>query len=415
MAGRLFGSPVLVLRTVGRRSGARRESPVLYVPHGGGYAVVASNAGSDKVPAWWLNLQSEPQAHVLAGGNWQRVTARRASKEEAAGLWPRIASRNAAFAKYRARAGRDIPVVILERTEASSSDDTQRVEVSAGTIEYRDTGGDGETVVLLHGVTMNGTLWRNVTPELEGRYRLIVPTLPLGSHRLPMHPDADLTLRGQVRIVADFLEALGLEAATLVSNDWGGGLLLMSEGRDQRIARMVLAACETFDNYPPGLPGKVLAWVGRAPGGLWAVAHLLRLRPLRRLPTTYGWMSKRPVPDEIVDGWLSPLRAQRAIRRDLEKYVRGVRGARGELMAATERLIEFDHPVLVAWGPEDRVMPVAHGRRLARMLPQGRFVEIADSFTLIPEDQPIVLAEQIDRFIRETPLPAAEMESVDER
>ncbi len=270
--------------------------------------------------------------------------------------------------------------------------------LSAGSIDYDDTGGDGPVVVLLHGVTMDGTLWRHVVRDLRADHRCVVPTLPLGAHRRPMRPDADLSLRGQAQLVAEFLEALDLHHVTLVCNDWGGAVLLLSEGRDARVARVVVTACETFDNYPPGLPGKVFAVLGRVPGGLLVAAHTLRVRPLRRLPITYGWMSKRPVPNEIMDGWLRPVRTP-AIRRDLRKYVRDVKSARHELLDATERLAWFDRPVLVVWSPEDPVMPIEHGRRLADLLPRARMVEIPDSYTLIAEDQPALLGRLIRAFV----------------
>lgn len=104
------------------------------------------------------------------------------------------------------------------------------LELAAGVIEYEDTGGDGQVVVFLHGVVISGSLWRNVVPHLRSAYRCIVPTLPLGAHRRPMRPDADLTLRGQVRIVAEFLDRLDLRDITLVGNDWGGAQILISEG-----------------------------------------------------------------------------------------------------------------------------------------------------------------------------------------
>ena len=102
------------------------------------------------------------------------------------------------------------------------------VELSAGIVEYKDTGGAGPVVVMLHGVAMDRSLWRHVVAELRSHYRCITPTLPLGGHPRPMRPDADLSLRGQVRLVAEFLERLGLSDVTLVANDWGGAQLLIS-------------------------------------------------------------------------------------------------------------------------------------------------------------------------------------------
>jgi pimeloyl-ACP methyl ester carboxylesterase len=71
-----------------------------------------------------------------------------------------------------------------------------------------------------------------------------------------MRADADLSIRAQARLVAEFLERLDLREATLVGNDWGGAQLLVSEGIDERVGRLVLASCEAFENYPPGVPGR---------------------------------------------------------------------------------------------------------------------------------------------------------------
>ncbi|MFL5825781.1 MAG: alpha/beta fold hydrolase [Thermoleophilaceae bacterium] len=270
------------------------------------------------------------------------------------------------------------------------------IQLSAGTIEYEDTG-QGPLLVLIHGATMNGSLWRNVVGELCRDHRCVVPTLPLGGHRIPMNDDADLSLRGQVGILVEVLERLELRDATLVASDWGGPQLL--SGND-RVARLVLTSCEAFDNFPPGLPGKNLQLTGRMPGVLALAVRALKLRALRRTPITYGWMSKRPVPDEVMDDWLRPLTTQPEVRRDLAKYVHPLE--RDAFVKAAEQLRSFDRPALVVWATEDRVMPPEHGRRLAELLPQGRLVEIADSYTLIPEDQPLELARVLREFVRET-------------
>ena len=272
------------------------------------------------------------------------------------------------------------------------------LELAAGVIEYEDTGGDGQVVVFLHGVVISGSLWRNVVPHLRSAYRCIVPTLHLGAHRRPMRPDADLTLRGQVRIVAEFLDRLDLRDITLVGNDWGGAQILISEGLNQRIGRLILCSCEAFDNYPPGLPGRGLKLAAALQGGIGGLSQLVRIRALRRLPLAFGWMSKRPVPDEVVDDWFRPLLTEPRIRRDLRKYSLSLPKAR-VLLDWAERQRSFGGPVLVVWAAEDRIMPREHGRRLADMFAQGRLLEIPDSYTLLREDQPLLLAEAISDFL----------------
>lgn len=271
------------------------------------------------------------------------------------------------------------------------------VQLNAGPIEYRDTGGDGPVVVLIGGLAIGPTLWDGVVTALEGAHRVIVPTLPWGAHRRPMHPEADLSLRGHARIVSDLLEALDLRDVTLVENDTGMAQLVATE-HPERIARLVITSCEAFDNYPPGLAGKTIGIVGRLPGGIRFAMAQLKLRPLRRLPMTFGWMTKHGIDDAMMDEWLRPLHTQRAIRRDLTKYIRSVDKRVFEDNA--QRLRGFDRPVLVAWAAEDKLMPLEHGRRFAELFPQSRLVEVPDSRTLIPLDQPDVLAGLIARHVR---------------
>jgi F420H(2)-dependent quinone reductase len=104
------GLPLLVLTTTGRKTGKSRSTPVGYLR----FAVIASNAGSDHVPAWWLNLQAEPHADILVDRTPHRVTARRATATEDAALWEQFAGLNPGYDEYRRLTHRRLPVVILE-------------------------------------------------------------------------------------------------------------------------------------------------------------------------------------------------------------------------------------------------------------------------------------------------------------
>jgi pimeloyl-ACP methyl ester carboxylesterase len=275
------------------------------------------------------------------------------------------------------------------------------IEVPTGVIDY-DEVGSGPPVVLLHGVLMDHTLWDRVLPLLPAGFRYLRPVLPLGAHRHPMQPDADLTLPGQVRLVADLLDALRLEDVTLVHSDWGGALFLTARGLDQRVARQVILPCEAFDNFPPGLPGRMVALAARLPAGLQLAARQLRVGWLRRLPLLYGQMARRPVPDQLMRRWTEPVLSDPGVRRDLLAYVRGPFD-KAALVRDTEALRRFRGEVLVLWSPDNRVMPPAHGRRLAALLPRARYAEIPGAYVLSPLDQPEAVAREMGEFLTSAP------------
>jgi pimeloyl-ACP methyl ester carboxylesterase len=273
------------------------------------------------------------------------------------------------------------------------------IELTAGTIEYEDTGGEGPVLVLLGGLVMDGSVWDPVVADLRRDHRCVVPTLPLGAHRKAMRPDADLSLHGFAEMVRELLARLELDDVTLVQNDHAAALVLAGEN-PARVARLVISSCEAFENYPPGLPGKNVRLTAFLPGGVFLAMNAMRLHALRRSPIGFGWMAKRPLPDELVDRWLAPLQGQRDVRRDFRKYVTS--GRRRQMVQVCERLRAFTRPTLVVWTPEDKVQRPEHGRRFAALLGDARLLEIADSYTLIMRDQPLAFAQAIREFVRET-------------
>lgn len=271
----------------------------------------------------------------------------------------------------------------------------ESIALSGGTIDYEDRGGDRPVIVLVGGLLMDATLWGPVVDRLGPAFRCVVPVLPLGGHRRAMHPDADLSLHGQADLLAEFIERLELNDVILAAVDWGGPQLTAVR-HPERLAGLVLLPEEAFDNIPPGLPGKFAGLAGRMPGGIFPVAQTLRVPLLRRLPMTFGWMAKRPIPNDIVASWITGIRTDRKVRRDVAKYVRT--SDYSGLDQAAAALAHFDRPTLVLWAAEDRVMPPEHGRRLAAIIPDARHLELDDTYTLMPLDQPDAVADQISSF-----------------
>jgi len=276
---------------------------------------------------------------------------------------------------------------------------SREIELSAGTISYQDTGGDGPVVLFVHGLLASGMLWAAVVPRLAADARCIVPELPLGAHKRPMKPDAELSPRSVAAMLAELIDKLDLHEVTVVGNDTGGAIcqLLVTE-HPQRIGRLVLTPCDAFEHFfPPAFKPMQLA--AKIRGGLALTVQPVRIRAIRNSPIGFGWLSKRGIPEEAIDDALGTYFGNKAVRRDTEKFVRNV--SKKDTLAAAERLRDFDRPALLAWAREDKFFKVKLAERLLERLPNGRLELIDDSYTFVPIDQPERLAELIREFVRE--------------
>ncbi|MGH2795040.1 MAG: alpha/beta fold hydrolase, partial [Actinomycetota bacterium] len=275
----------------------------------------------------------------------------------------------------------------------------KEVHLPQGTIRYRDTG-HGQPIVFVHGFMVDGRLWRKVTPLLEHDHRCIAPDWPIGSHEVPMNRDADVSPPGVAKMIADFIEALGLENVTLVGNDSGGALTqIVAAEHPKRIGRIVLTNCDAYDNFPP----KGFRWLTKAaniPGFVYEMAQPMRLKSFRNGPLAFGHLAKHGLDQEILEGWCRPGIRSRAIRRDIRKFLRELKPE--HTLSAAAKLKRFDKPALIAWAAEEKLFPFSYAERLASDLPNARLVKIADSWAFIPEDQPQQLADAITAFMRET-------------
>jgi pimeloyl-ACP methyl ester carboxylesterase len=275
------------------------------------------------------------------------------------------------------------------------------LDLPQGSIRYSDCG-KGNTLLFIHGLLVSGDLWRKVVPQLSANYRCIVPDLPLGAHRQPMPPEADLSPLGLAQLIVDFMTALDLQDVTLVGNDTGGGLCqLVAANHPQRLARLVLTNCDAFENFPPPLL-RPLFYAAHIPGFVFLIAQLLRTPFAHNL--LFSTVAHRSLSTEMAKCYFGPLAACSAVRRDVAKVICGI--SNRYTLEAARLFADFHKPVLLVWGEDDFFFPMREAERLQRAFPYARLERVADSKTFVAEDQPDILARSLKQFVHESISPA---------
>ena len=264
------------------------------------------------------------------------------------------------------------------------------------TIEYQEFGPQDSAhppVFFVHGILVDGQLWHGVADSLgRSGYRCIVPTLPLGSHTIPVNDAAALSLPGVAEIVNDAIAALGLSDVTLVGSDTGGGICQLAvDARPDRIGRLVLTNCDAFDQCPPFPFGAVFGLL-RGPISIKTLFALMRIPALRNSPLGFGLLISRPDARLTAD-WIEPCLKDTRICRDLAALLRQV--ATADLTEVATRLTRFAKPVTLVWGQGDRVFPPRLGRRLAGVFSNGKLIEVPDAKTFVSLDDPDAVIDAI--------------------
>jgi pimeloyl-ACP methyl ester carboxylesterase len=264
-----------------------------------------------------------------------------------------------------------------------------QLALKQATIEYQEYGPQDSAhppVVFVHGVLVDGQLWREVAEKL-GRlgYRCIVPTLPLGSHSIPVNDASVLSLHGVAELVNEVIAALDLSEVTLVGSDTGGGICqLVVDAHPERIGRLVLTNCDAFDQCPPFPFGAVFG-VLRGPVSIKAMFATMRLAALRNSPLGFGLLVTRP-DSRVTAGWIAPCLNDSRICRDLAALLRQI--AITDLTDVATRLDRFDKPVTLVWGQDDRVFTPKLGRRLAAAFGNAKLIEVPGARTFVSIDEP---------------------------
>jgi pimeloyl-ACP methyl ester carboxylesterase len=271
---------------------------------------------------------------------------------------------------------------------------SKQIDLPAGTIRYREAG-QGKPIVFVHGYLVDGRLWDGVVDRLSDRFRCLAPDWPIGAQQVAMKPDADLTPYGIAATIADFLEALDLRDVTIVGNDSGGAMSQVLVTRHpERIGRLVLTNCDTHENFPPGI-FKAMPPIAGLPGGMTVLAAPFRIDAVAR--AAFRPFSRAPIPGELISSWMEPGFKDSAVRRDVKKVTSGMN--KRYTLEAAEKLKSSQLPILLTWAPGDRFFPLKYAKRLAGEAGNARIVEIPDSKTFVPLDQPQRLADEIAAFV----------------
>jgi pimeloyl-ACP methyl ester carboxylesterase len=284
----------------------------------------------------------------------------------------------------------------LTRLTRGGTTDMAELALKQATIEYQAFGPEDSAhppVLFVHGILVNGQLWRDVAEHLAGRgFRCIVPTWPLGSHTIPVKDATALSLPGVAEIINDAIVALDISDVTLVGSDTGGGLCqLVVDAHPDRIGRLVLTNCDAFDKCPP-YPFDVAFGVLRGPISIKTLMGPLRLRALRHSPLGFGLLINQPDPD-ITAAWLQPCLNDSRISRDLAALLRQV--AKTDLTDVATRLARFGKPVTLVWGQRDRCFSPSLGRRLAGAFGNAKLIEVPDAKTFVALDNPDAVIDAI--------------------
>jgi pimeloyl-ACP methyl ester carboxylesterase len=284
-------------------------------------------------------------------------------------------------------------------TTQEKAPEARRLATRLGPLAWRSSG-EGPPLVFFAGALANGDLWRDVIGALEDRYRCITVDLPLGAHPWPLSPGADRSATSLARLLPDCLELLDVDDATVIANDTAGGLLLLSLASGhpalERVGRLVLTNCESYDQFPPDKLRKASAMCRAVPRIAGAGIRLQARVPSARRRGVSS-VTRRGLDPERDKSFFGPAARDRRVAGDL---VAAMAGFRPELLVDAARAIpQFDRPVLLIWGDSCDFFPMAHAERLASDFPDATLIRVGGAGTWVPVDDPAAVADGISGFV----------------
>jgi pimeloyl-ACP methyl ester carboxylesterase len=260
------------------------------------------------------------------------------------------------------------------------------VRTASGTIAYAEQGA-GPAALFVHGVLLNGHLWRHQLSGLSDLRRCIAPDL-LAHGDTAIAAEQDVSVTANAEMLAELLDALGIEQVDLVGNDSGGGIAQIFAARHPgRVRSLTLTNCDAHDNWPPDAFKPFLAMA--AAGGLRdALTAMVGDKNIYRSPQALGPAYERPeeVTDETIDCYLLPHLRTAQRTRDLERFLAAFDPR--HTMAVEAELRTLDAPTFIGWGTDDIYCDVKWADWLAGAIPGlRRYVRFDGARIFFPEER----------------------------
>lgn len=260
------------------------------------------------------------------------------------------------------------------------------VQTASGRISYAEQG-TGPVALFVHGVLLNGYLWRHQLEDLSGIRRNIAVDL-LAHGDTEISPDQDVSVTANATMLQQFLDALEIDQVDLVANDSGGGIAqIFAALHPEYVRSFTLTNCDTHDNWPPEAFKPFVAMA--ASGGLRATLDaMLADKKVYRAPDALGPAYEHPdrLSDESIETYLSPFVRSEQRTRDLERFLAAFDNQ--HTLAIEDRLRTLNAPTLIAWGTDDVYFDVKWSHWLADNIPgTRRRIEFEGARIFFPEER----------------------------
>jgi len=270
--------------------------------------------------------------------------------------------------------------------EKKSSPVHRSVQTPSGRISYTEQG-SGPVALFVHGVLLNGYLWRHQLEDLSNIRRCIAVDL-LAHGDTEIAPDQDVSVTANAKMLKEFLDALHIDQVDLVGNDSGGGIAqIFAALYPERVRSLTLTDCDTHDNWPPEAFKPFLAMA--AAGGLRGTLEtMLSDKRVYRSSQALGPAYQHPeqLSDDSIERYLRPLVKTEQRTRDLQRFLAAFDNK--HTLAIEAELKTLQAPTLIVWGTDDVYFDVKWSHWLAENIPgTRRRVELQGARIFFPEER----------------------------